>query len=284
MKKTLLLWAFLCMVAQASEIGGFVDLQYDYFNFTDSKQKDYGNRGTIHAKIADDKKSLQIAYEKTITETYRPPITSITSNLKVDKIMLRYDQKVFGQGKYNLGFIMVKDNLVSTDGGKVFYTGYYHRFTPLVALDGSVYYGHYDIMKTYQFDMALKLHKKFGDLDTRVIATVKDIVVDECSDGFCANAEPNYLTAGLKMKLDYEGYFLHGAGFVGKRAFAVMMEGFALQHHAMEFDRTYMAGIGKRFDDVELKLKYTYQRATELPLNNSGVTIDAVSLKVKYYY
>ena len=63
-----------------------------------------------------------------------------------------------------------------------------------------------------------------------------------------------------------------------------MTEGFGLQHHAMEFDRTYMAGIGKRFDDVELKVRYSYQRAKELPLNNSGVTIDAVSLKVKYFY
>ncbi len=140
-------------------------------------------------------------------------------------------------------------------------------------------------MKTYQFDAALKLHKKFGDLDTRINVVVRDIVVDECSgDKFCADAEPNYVTAGLKMKLDYEGYFLHGAGFVGKRVFAVMMEGFGLQHHAMEFDRTYMAGIGKKFDAVELKLKYTYQRATELPLNNSGVTIDAVSLRAKYLF
>ncbi len=278
MKKALLLLAFLGVISQASGAEDYVSLQYDYFNFTHSKQKDYGNRGTIHAQVSGEGKSLQIAYEKTITETYKPP------NLNVDKLFVRYDQKVFTTDRYNLGLIMVRDNLVPTDGGKVFYGGYLHRLTPLIALEGDFYYGHYDIMKTYQFDAALKLHKKFGDLDTRINVHVKDIVIDECNSGFCAKAEPNYLTAGLKAKLDYESYFLHGAAFVGKRAFAVMMEGFGLQHHAMEFDRTYMAGVGKRFKDVELKLKYTYQRATELPFDNSGVTIDAVSLRVKYLF
>jgi hypothetical protein len=280
-KKALLLWAFLGVVAQASGAEDFVSLQYDYFNFTNSKQKDYGNRATVHAKVSHEYKSLQLVYEKTITETYKPPMTT---NLNVDKVMLRYDQKVFKKGKYDLGLIAVRDNIVPTDGGRVFYGGYYHQLTPLVALDGHFYYGHYSIMKTYQFDAALKLHKKFGEVDTRLVGVVKDIVVDECSDVFCANAEPNYLTAGLKAKLDYEGYFLHGATFYGKRVFAVMMEGFQLQHHAMEFDRTNMVGAGKRFGDIELKVRYIYQRAKELPLNNSGVTINAVSLRVKYLY
>ena len=281
MKKALLLWAFLCVAAQASGSEDYVDLQYDYFNFTNSKQKDYGSRGTVRAKVSHDDMSLKVAYEKTITETYKPPIET---NLKVDKVMLRLEQNVFENGKYNLGFITVRDNLVATDGGMVFNLGYLHKFLPGMALDGNVYYGYYRIMKTYQFDLALKVHKKFGALDTRIIGVVKDIVVDECSDVFCAKAEPNYLTAGLKVKLDYNAYFLHGAAFFGKRAFAVMMEGFQLQHHAMEFDRTYMVGLGKRFDDVELKLKYTYQRAKELPLNNNGVIIDAMSLRVKYFF
>jgi len=276
-----MMWAFLCVAAQASGAEDYVSLQYDYFNFTNSKQKDYGNRATLHVKASHEDKSLQIAYEKTITETYKPPLRE---NLNVDKVMARYDQKVFDRDRYDLGLIMVRDNIVPTDGGKVFYAGYHHQFTPLIAVDGRLHYGHYDIMRTYQVDLALKLHKKFGTLDTRVIGVLKDIVVDECSDVFCANAEPNYLTAGIKAKLNYEGYFLHGAAFVGKRVFAVMMEGFQLQHHAMEFDRTYMVGAGKKFEDVELKVRYTYQRAKELPLNNSGVTIDAVSLKVKYLF
>jgi len=280
MKKVLLMW-FLGLFTHAIGAGDYVSLQYDYFNFTNSKQKDYGNRATLHVKASHENKSLQIAYEKTITETYKPPLSE---NLNVDKIMVRYDQKVFDRDRYDLGLIMVRDNIVPTDGGKVFYAGYHHQFTPLLAVNGHLYYGYYDIMRTYQFDLALKLHKRFGAFDTRVIGILKDIVVDECSDVFCANAEPNYLTAGIKAKLDYEGYFLHGAAFVGKRVFAVMIEGFQLQHHAMEFDRTYMLGAGKKFEDVELKVRYTYQRARELPLNNSGVTIDAVSLRVRYLF
>ncbi len=281
MKKVLFIWVFLGVVTQVANAKDYVSLQYDYFDFSHSKQKDYGNRATARAKVSNEGVNLQVAYQKTLTETYKPPLSE---NLNVDKLFVRYEQKVFTTDRYDLGLIMLKDNLVSTDGGKLFYAGYIHHFTPLVALEGDLYYGYYDIMKTYQFDVALKLHKKFGALDTRVIAVAKEIVVDACSNGFCANAEPNYLSAGLKVKLDYESYFLHGAGFTGKRVFAVMMEGFRLQHHAMEFDRTYMLGLGKRFDDIELKLKYTYQRAKELPMNNGGVTIDAVTLRAKYYY
>lgn len=281
MKKRVMLWALFGAISQAANSGDYVSLQYDYFNFTDSKQKDYGNRGTLHVKGTHEDKSLQIAYEKSITETYKPPLTK---NLDVGKIMVRYDQKVFGTGRYVLGLITVKDNIVPTDGGKVVYAGYQHKISPAMAVEGTFYYGHYPIMKTYQVDGSLKWHQTFGELDASVAGTVIDIVVDECSDLFCAKAKPNYLSAGLKVKLDYKGYLLHGAAFAGKRAFAVMMEGFSLQHHAMEFDRTYMAGIGKRFNDVELKLKYTSQRAKELPLNNSGVTVDALSLRVKYFF
>lgn len=281
MKKRAMLWAFLGAVAHASGSGDFVGLQYDYFNFTNSKQKDYGNRATVHVRGSSDDIAVQIAYEKTVTETYKPPMKT---NLNVDKVMARYDQELSRAGRYDLGLIMVRDNIVPTDSGKVFYGGYLHRFTPLIALEGDFYYGHYPIMKTYQFDAAVKLHKKFGEVDTRVIGIVKDIVVDECRDGFCAKAAPNYLSAGLKVKLDYDDYFLHGAAFFGKRVFAVMMEGFMLQHHAMEFDRTYMAGFGKRFDNVELKVKYVYQQAKELPLDNSGIVIDALSLRVRYLF
>lgn len=281
MKNTILLWAFFSAVGLASDSEDYMSLQYDYFNFTGSKQKDYGNRGTIHVKGIHEDKTFQIAYEKTITETYKPPMTN---NLNVDKVMVRYDHKVFDLGQYDLGLITVRDNIVPTDGGIVVYAGYQYRIRSQFTLEGRFYYGYYPIMRTYQFDASLKWHQTFGALDTRVIGIVKDIIVDDCQDGFCAKAEPNYLSAGLKIKLDYEEYFLHGAAFVGKRVFAVMMEGFMLQHHAMEFDRTYMVGIGKRFKDIELKLKYTFQRAEELPLNNSGIDIDAVSLRAKYFF
>lgn len=280
-KKIALLVYFFCAFAQASESGDFVRLQYDYLNFTDSRQKDYGSRGTLHLKSGFDGKTLQLAYEKTVTETYKPPLKE---NLNVDKLIARYDQKLFERGRYNAGLILVNDNLVPTDGGKVFNLGYSHKLTPDIALEGNIYYGYYDIMKTYQFDAALKLHREIGAVDTAVIGTLKDIVVDECSDVFCANAEPNYLTAGIKVKLDYKGYFLHAGGFYGKRVFAVMMDGFGLQHHAMEFDRTYMAGIGKRFEAIELKLRYVHQRAKELPLSNSGVDVDTMSLRVAYFF
>jgi hypothetical protein len=65
-----------------------------------------------------------------------------------------------------------------------------------------------------------------------------------------------------------------GAGaYFEKRAFAIMNDGFKIQHHAMEFDRTYAVGVGKSFSNLVLRFQYIYQRATELPIKNKDVSI-----------
>ncbi len=76
-----------------------------------------------------------------------------------------------------------------------------------------------------------------------------------------------------------------GAGaFFGKRVFAVMNDGFRVQHHAMEFDKTYMIGVGKHFGDVDLTLKYVYQEATEIPINNDNVKVGNIILQLGYRF
>ncbi len=281
MREILLLWILLSTLVQASGSDDHISLRYDYFDFSGSKQKDEGHRGTIHLQASQDKNRIQLAYEKSLTQTYQPPLRE---DLKVDKVMVRFDHKISKKEKFNLGFIMVKDNIVATDGGKVFNLGYCHKTAPGIALSGDLYYGRYDIMKTYQLDLAVKLYKDLGAFDARVNIVAKNILIDECSDAFCAKADEHYFTAGIKAKLEHQEFFLHGAAFFGKRVFAIMMDGFALQHHAMEFDQTYIVGVGKRFDDVELKLVYAHQRAKELPVDNSGVEVDSGSLKVTYYF
>jgi len=55
-----------------------------------------------------------------------------------------------------------------------------------------------------------------------------------------------------------------------------MNDGFKLQHHAMEFDRTYAIGVGKSISDFILRVQYIYQRAEELPMQNNNVEIDNI--------
>ena len=64
-----------------------------------------------------------------------------------------------------------------------------------------------------------------------------------------------------------------------------MNDGFKVQHHAMEFDRTYAVGIGKNISDFVVRLKYVYLRATELPLNNNEkVDVSTTRLIVNYKF
>lgn len=281
MKKTVWAWALFSTLLQAENIGGFVRLQYDYLDFSHSKQKEEGQRVTGHLKLGGGPHTFQAAYEKTATQTCQPPLKE---DLDVDKFIGRYDFSFSKQDRVTFNVIAVEDNLVPTDGGRVVGAGWFHRFTPQVAAEINGYYGRYDIMETYQLDTTLKLHHTFGAVDTTIILVAKKIFIEECSSVFCAKADPSYLTAGAKVKLGYRDYFLHAGAFAGKRVFAVMMEGFVLQHHAMEFDRTWMAGVGRRFGDVELKLRYISQRARELPLSNPGVTVDTASLRLAWFF
>ncbi len=63
-----------------------------------------------------------------------------------------------------------------------------------------------------------------------------------------------------------------------------MDDGFKIQHHAMEFDRTYAIGVGKNISHFVLRFQYIYQRATELPLNNKNVEIDIMRLVANYKF
>ena len=279
--KNLLTLLLLTLTLHASTNENFTYLQYDNYTFNNSKQKSDGARVTIHSKFSIDSKTLEVAYEKTNTKTYKPPLKS---DLDVDKIYLKYQQKVFKTHKFHLGFITLKDNIVPTDGGKVFSFGYLFPVHKDIFFDTNYYYGSYNIMNTQELDISIHYKKAFGNLHTHIITQSKNIYIYDCNDQFCKNTDNAYNSAMLKIKLDYNEYLLHGAAFFGKRVFAVMMDGFLLQHHAMEFSKTYMLGVGKRFDNFELKMKYAYQEAKELPINNDNVEINALSLRMKYFY
>ena len=101
---------------------------------------------------------------------------------------------------------------------------------------------------------------------------------------FTQNADNTYLSAGLKFHIHYDGYHFGSAVYLGKRAFAIMDEGSKIQHHAMEFDRTYAVGIGKNISNLVLRLQYIYARATELPKKHSDVGVSTLKFVANYKF
>jgi len=63
-----------------------------------------------------------------------------------------------------------------------------------------------------------------------------------------------------------------------------MHDGFGVQHHAMEFDRTYMFSAGKKIGAFDVTLKYLYMRATEVPIENPDVKINSMIFSVGYRF
>ena len=101
---------------------------------------------------------------------------------------------------------------------------------------------------------------------------------------FSKNADKDYFTTALKLHAHYKTYHFGMGTYIGKRVFAVMMDGFKIQHHAMEFDRTYAIGAGKTFDDFTLRVQYVEQRATELPYKRENVKVQNIRVMANYKF
>ena len=63
-----------------------------------------------------------------------------------------------------------------------------------------------------------------------------------------------------------------------------MSEGFKVQHHAMEINRTYALSIGKTISNIVLRVQYIYQRAEELPAQNKDVEIKNIRFIANYKF
>jgi len=133
--------------------------------------------------------------------------------------------------------------------------------------------------------MKYTFKKAFGEIKTFTTVVGKYIrLQNKESNPFSANAQDDYFTPGLKIHAHYNEYHMGAGVFFGKRAFAVMNDGFKIQDHAMEFNETYMLGVGKHFADLDVSLKYVYQVATEIPINHDNVKAKNLILQVAYRF
>ncbi len=264
-----------------STVPSYLELKLEQLDFKNSNQKEDGNRATLTLQHQIAKHCYKAAYEKATTQTKQPPMRE---DLEVSKIYFKYTYHLNENHYFNAGYITVKDNIVPTDGGKVYSLGYSYTLNKRSNLKIDGYYSHYDIFNTYQADLRYQRLALINGFKTSLILEAKYININNCQDGFCANAQENYFTPGIRLKASKNGYFIHGGAFFGKRAFAVINDGFMLQHHAMEFSKIYMIGMGKRWKQFGLKIRYISQEAKELPYNNDGVNVTNLSAMLTYYF
>jgi opacity protein-like surface antigen len=199
---------------------------------------------------------------------------------------LKYSYTLQNDLEFNINYInILNDNIAITDGGQTYGAGATYHIKKNINTNFTQFYTNYDDFNVYQSDLTINYSFKVDDIKVKLTSVTKYINIDEkYLNGFTKNADDSYLTSGLKLHLHYDGYHFGSAIYVGKRAFAIMDDGFKIQHHAMEFDRTYAVGVGKNISDFVLRLQYIYSRATELPAENENVEVSNIRVLLNYKF
>ncbi len=278
MKKIYIILIALLLSTLSYAEGTTLQLVYENFDFENSKKKDKGKRIGLIVTHKTEDAYYQIAYDKTNTDTFKPPLTQ---DLHVNKYYLKYTRKLEDKQRLSFSYITIDDNLMQeVNGGDIYGVGYKYD-----ALSLNQYFSDYDHFNVYQTDVQYTFKKRFGNVFTSATLLGKYIhLQDKNSNAFSANAKEDYFTPGLKVHAHYNEYHMGVGAFFGKRIFAVMSNGFKVQHHAMEFDKTYMIGVGRHFGDVDLSVKYVYQEATEIPIHNDNVKVENVIFQLGYRF
>jgi len=268
----------IIVLLNSSILADSISTSFESFNFTNSKKKDIGNRYNIALNHKEGKFLWQIYYSKTLTDTFKPPLPD---DLEVDKLYLKGS---YNYDKFNsiyFGYATINDNLMKiVDGGNIYNIGYRYK-----NIKFTQYFSNYSKYNVYQSDLNYKSKYRFDSFDLGLNMVMRYIhISDKDTNAFSKNAQTNYLNSSIHLHLIYPDYFIGAGVVIGKRAFAIMKDGFRVQHHAMEFDKTYQFGIGKKWDNIDTKLMYVHQEATELPIMNRNVELDNVIFELKYHF
>lgn len=267
---------------QAAEVSP--QFYYESRDFKNSAFKIDGDAIGAGLKFQHDNHSFRGIYEYAAVNTKQPPKTS---DSKERKLHLQYGYRINPKFKVTLNYIdVLEDNMVPANLDILSYgAGLGYQATQQLSVDFNQYHTDYSKFKINQSDIALGYAFKVNNAKIKTSAMVKYLDLSNQNNSvYSKNAEGDYLTFGVKLATRYQGYQFGVSGFFGKRAFAVMQDGFKIQQRAMEFDRTYALAIGKKFDDLSLRARYVYQRATELPPQNPNVDVCIIGLDVEYKF
>ena len=275
-KYTLLLATVVATSAYAGQ--DKLTLKYEQLNFKNSKKKDNGKRVGLKLSHKESINHYEFLFEKTDTSTFQPPLKK---DLLVDKYYFKYTRKLEDNQALSVSYATIADNIMKeTNGGNIYGLGY--RYDELAIAH---YISDYKNFNVYQTDLSYGYEKEYGLWEFHGKLMGKYIhLQDRKSNNFSKKAKEDYTTVGFKLHVHYDDYHFGVATFVGDRIFAVMHDGFKVQHHAMAFDKTYKCGIGKHFEWGDIKLQYIYQEATEVPTNNKNVKVENVTLQSGYSF
>ena len=283
MKKinTILLSTLLCISLSAKEEeqhehdgSNNIKINYETLDFDNSKKKEDGQRYGVEIDHEDKTHHIQLYYEKTKTNTTK----IVPKDLDVNKYTIKYQYKLHPKERLTLFYAEIDDNIMKeTNGGHIYGLGYSKNSVGFIQ-----YFSDYPNFDVYQSDLKYSFKKQ--GIKTTLIGKYIHLK-DKNSNNFSKKAKSDYFTGGVKFHTHYNGFHLGAGAYFGKRIFAVMKEGFKVQHHAMEFKESYMVGVGHSLsNNMTAHLRYGYHKAKEVPMNNDNVKVENISLDLVYKF
>ena len=205
-------------------------------------------------------------------------------SLDVEKYSAKYKYLFSKKTKLKASYIKIIDNLAPTDQGKVYGLGASYVIKKGLNTTFDFYKSDYKAFDVNQYDLSISKAFKFDEIKLKATAMAKKIDIDGEKYGSYTFVEKDYFVTGLKFGANYKG-FVGGIGALfGERAFTVLNDGSRVQHHAMEQNKTYMLSLGKKFKNLDLIAKYSFQNGKELPENRDDVDTEVISLSLTYKF
>lgn len=283
LKKVVLLLLITATCGFAKELDISAKLSYESINFYNSKQKNSAYINGFGADIKSDKHFFKASYEHAKTDTKQPPMKL---DVILDKLFTKYQYKISNNLKVNLNYInILSDNYAKTAHGQSYGAGFTYMYKN-AGFNFTQFYTNYNVFDAYQSDFTLSYKFKIQNVKVKLLSITKAIQLKNYKDSSYSNkAAQNYVTSGIKVKLKYKTYKFGAGVYFGKRVFAIMNDGFKIQHRAMEFHKTYGFSISKIFfKKLDLNAQYVYQEADELPANKKDVGVKNLKLIVTYKF
>ncbi len=251
-------------------------------DYTHSKQKTDANIYGVGADLHFSNMAFKVAYEYGHSNTIQPPLSE---DLEVQKLFTKLSYGFQNNFSFDLHYLnIISDNIAPTEKTQTYGVGVTYTFSK-ISMALHYYYSDYQIFSSQQNDLSITSNYTIEDINLKATLLGTFISLkDKDQSTFSSNAQENYFTSAIKLHAHYKTFHVGVGAYIGKRAFAVMNEGFKIQHHAMEFDRTYALGFGKTFKPFVLRAQYIYQRAEELPNKNENVSINILRLIANYKF
>ena len=284
MKFILLLSLFISIEILANPVNTEVSTYYESYNFTDSTIKDKGYALGLIGSLKSKNSSIKLGYEYEYTQN-TPTFYAQKGNFEIHKLYSKYTHSLNNNWKINLNYInIVDDNIAPTSNGSIYGVGVTYSFSKLLSFNVSQFLSDYRDFNVYQSDFKIVYKIKFESLKIKLQSITKYMRLEDYeSNGYSKNANSSYLTSGLKLGVLYNSYLFGGGAYFGERAFAVMSDGFKVQHHALSFDTTYALVLGKNFGGLSMKFQYIYLEAKELP-SQQNIKVDVLRLVGSYKF